>query len=517
MKQYIPPKSSPADRCPACGGLQCLCRPRFFAGQLLTEEDLNRLDRYIREKNKLHNRYLHGTGVVCGLEVLCYRCKGQVLVKSGYAIDPCGEDIVVCKDEIVPVCDMIRQCKDKERQDTDCEDYYSTVDSTCKDKEETWVLAIRYDEKPSRGITALRGSTEGLNCSRCSGGSTDCGAGCYEGGNGKKQSSFNKTQKQTPAQCEPTVICEGYRYEVFRAPQRVVAPGHIQKRLTEGLNALSAPAKAISAADSQKSLKDAIGIVTDFLVASPTANCETFEAVRRIAELGNYATSKDQIQKARTELDSILTKYLYQWIGSALLSPCPDGVTNPRLVLATVTVAADDCRILRICNWTTLRQFVMTMPNIQRWLSLLSPFRQLRTQMESSNCPKPLEQVQLPANDYVQAKELSALVRDAFAGKSTPISAETIRSYLSGSTDKLKAQERNNMPQFLILNELLLPAFKAMAPDTVAKPVSEVESPSAKAAATREMKDLKAQVTKLKGDLAKQQKTIEKLAKRKTK
>ena len=63
--------------CPACGGLQCLCRPRFFAGQLLTEEDLNRLDHYIVEKNKLHNRYLHGWGVVCGLEVVCHPCQDR--------------------------------------------------------------------------------------------------------------------------------------------------------------------------------------------------------------------------------------------------------------------------------------------------------------------------------------------------------------------------------------------------------------------------------------------------------
>ena len=75
-------------RCPACGGLECLCRPRFFAGQLLTEEDLNRLDRYIVEKNKLHNRYLHGWGVVCGLEVICHPCEGQVTVTSGYALSP---------------------------------------------------------------------------------------------------------------------------------------------------------------------------------------------------------------------------------------------------------------------------------------------------------------------------------------------------------------------------------------------------------------------------------------------
>ena len=31
--------------CPDCGGLECLCRPRFFAGQLLTEETMNQLDR----------------------------------------------------------------------------------------------------------------------------------------------------------------------------------------------------------------------------------------------------------------------------------------------------------------------------------------------------------------------------------------------------------------------------------------------------------------------------------------
>ncbi len=43
----------PLPECPECGGLECLCRPRFFAGQLLTEQDLNRLESYIVEKNKL--------------------------------------------------------------------------------------------------------------------------------------------------------------------------------------------------------------------------------------------------------------------------------------------------------------------------------------------------------------------------------------------------------------------------------------------------------------------------------
>ena len=77
--------TDPCTPCPACGGLECLCRPRFFAGQLLTEADLNRLDHYIVAKNKLHNRYVHGWGVACGMEVVCSACGDQVIVRPGYA------------------------------------------------------------------------------------------------------------------------------------------------------------------------------------------------------------------------------------------------------------------------------------------------------------------------------------------------------------------------------------------------------------------------------------------------
>jgi hypothetical protein len=38
--------SSTACCCPACTGLQCLDRTRFFAGQLLTEADLNNEQSY---------------------------------------------------------------------------------------------------------------------------------------------------------------------------------------------------------------------------------------------------------------------------------------------------------------------------------------------------------------------------------------------------------------------------------------------------------------------------------------
>src|ERR671912_723049 len=149
--------------CPTCGGLQCLCRPRFFAGQLLTDETLNQLDHYIVEKNKLHNRYLHGWGVVCGLEVFCHPCEGQVTVTSGYALSPCGDDIVLCSNDVVNVCDLIQRCRERER--LDCEPPRPAASAECQDVQEQWVLTVCFTEKASRGVTALRGNTESACCS----------------------------------------------------------------------------------------------------------------------------------------------------------------------------------------------------------------------------------------------------------------------------------------------------------------------------------------------------------------
>src|SRR5687767_11407116 len=124
--------------CPACGGLECLCRPRFFPGQLLTDEDLNRLDHYIVEKAKLHNRNLHGWGVVCGLELACHPCDGYVTVTAGHALSPCGEDIVLCKDDAVPVCDLIQKCR--QMKPVECDPPRPANDNNGGDTTEDWVL-----------------------------------------------------------------------------------------------------------------------------------------------------------------------------------------------------------------------------------------------------------------------------------------------------------------------------------------------------------------------------------------
>ncbi|MCG0288578.1 hypothetical protein [Streptomyces sp. PSAA01] len=97
-----------------CGGdatrTSAFVRPRFFAGQLLTEDDLGLLVEYTTAKSRLHNRSLYGPGVICGLGVTCDPCGGgTVAVHPGHALDCAGNDIVVSCTERVDVTALVRE------------------------------------------------------------------------------------------------------------------------------------------------------------------------------------------------------------------------------------------------------------------------------------------------------------------------------------------------------------------------------------------------------------------------
>ena len=53
----------------SCAEVPQFDRLTYFYGQMLHARDLQAEQSYFREKLKLHNRCLHGWGVVCGLEV----------------------------------------------------------------------------------------------------------------------------------------------------------------------------------------------------------------------------------------------------------------------------------------------------------------------------------------------------------------------------------------------------------------------------------------------------------------
>ena len=73
-------------------------RVRFFTGQVLTADDFTDEQRYHRRRLREHNRFLHGWGVVCGLDVGATPSAGrpwQVTVSPGYAISAQGDPIHV--------------------------------------------------------------------------------------------------------------------------------------------------------------------------------------------------------------------------------------------------------------------------------------------------------------------------------------------------------------------------------------------------------------------------------------
>lgn len=91
-----------------CCELECLVRPNFFCGQLLTDADLAAMVDWTRKRLSLA-RYRDGWGIACGLDLSCSDPGGNtaccddaksgpaVYLGSGYAIDCCGNDLVVCE------------------------------------------------------------------------------------------------------------------------------------------------------------------------------------------------------------------------------------------------------------------------------------------------------------------------------------------------------------------------------------------------------------------------------------
>jgi hypothetical protein len=72
-------------------------RVSFFDGKLLSVDDLREEQQYHLGKRRLHNRALHGWGVVEGLEVRVppETTPPVVLVETGLALDACGRELVL--------------------------------------------------------------------------------------------------------------------------------------------------------------------------------------------------------------------------------------------------------------------------------------------------------------------------------------------------------------------------------------------------------------------------------------
>ncbi|MEF7616360.1 hypothetical protein V4F39_20765 [Aquincola sp. MAHUQ-54] len=139
--------------CPGCGGpvpctpctLQTPLRNHYFFGKLMDVPDFEVEQEYVVEKFRRHHARLHGSGIVCGLEVLQHpnpACQPRhVIVKPGMAIDCCGNEILVLDDETVDLhaFPAVRQL----------------VDAPDGEDDHLLQLCVRYRECPTEEVPVL--------------------------------------------------------------------------------------------------------------------------------------------------------------------------------------------------------------------------------------------------------------------------------------------------------------------------------------------------------------------------
>lgn len=111
--------------------LKAFERNRYFYGKLLTVRDFEAEQSYGMNKQRLVNRLLHGSGVVCGLEIQ-QESEDRIRIRPGVALDCFGREIVVPKDH---VADQIVPSSAVNCGDADKTQYYIYLEYHERDKE----------------------------------------------------------------------------------------------------------------------------------------------------------------------------------------------------------------------------------------------------------------------------------------------------------------------------------------------------------------------------------------------
>jgi hypothetical protein len=362
-----PPRTTTTQQCccPACAGLECLDRTRFFSGQLLTEADLNNEQSYWLAKSRLHNRYLIGWGIVCGLQVSCSECNGWVNIAPGYAIDPCGNDIIVCSGQSFNVLKAIQACCAPSAT-PNCAPLRYSPPPGCQGGMQKWCITIQYQEQPSRMVTPLQqASSSGSSCS-C-GGTSKGGCGCGCGGGTRSSSNGSSTstcgcssaQTQTASTvptgaCEPTRIIEGFQIGIVAAPQTTEPatsqPGSFLYQIEnciKGLTQLAqmAPPNPPTSTDANAVYQlvcNYLNLVNQYFAQNQfVTHCTLLGELNTIAQSlltpangGTIASYGD----ALTSIGVVIGQAFKDCLCFALLPVCPPSPCDNRLILACVTV-----------------------------------------------------------------------------------------------------------------------------------------------------------------------------------
>lgn len=279
-------------------------RPVFFAGQLLTEDDLGGLAAWTTGRVRAHNRLRHvsadGHGaVLCGLGVGCDSCaRGVVRVGAGHAVDGAGNDIPVTCAEDVDVVALVRE--------------FRAVGGGCPDPcppgpERTYGLFLRYEEEFAEPAAPY-----------------DPGDGCAAVG------------------CVPTRVREGHRYSMG------CLPGPPEDRLCALLRRRFGDDREFLAACVSDKTRPPADDLADWLTARLDVNGDLCDRAP-LALLCDVPSKPPGNDVQHNRLRKVLAwrafeAYLRSAVRSLLVVPCPSGCV-PEVLIAEVTL--DGCDVVR--------------------------------------------------------------------------------------------------------------------------------------------------------------------------
>ena len=330
--------SSGGGPCTCCKPI-CFERPHYFCGQLLSDGDLSAEQRYFREKQKLYHRALHGHGVVCGLRLTCDPdCCRQIRIGEGYAIDDCGNDLVVCRSTSF---DVITALEAKgylvtEPPPDPCED---EKPPRCKVKR-WFYMTIRYAEEEAEYTTPFK---------------TDCGPGA--------------------AACEPTRIRETVRFDVLDAPPKAHNYlDELEKRITRCWSIFT-DGQLGAALRTFHEARQGHGEKTDYyqlfgqlkvlfqrhLKKYPDpSDCTLSDQVDHLHCPTENREQFEGYQGCFSKLFELMVRYAYDCMLGEMIFECPCPPQAHCVGLGTIEV--EDDKVLRVCNCP--RTYVWSFANL---------------------------------------------------------------------------------------------------------------------------------------------------------
>jgi hypothetical protein len=334
-------------------GLTSFQRPNYFYGYLLTDSDLTQEQLYFREKTRLYHRTLDGHGIVCGLRLTCdHNCSGKVLVGRGYAIDQCGNDLIVAQSASV---DVISQLIDKGLIPQD------PIPDPCKPETERsechfrqcFYVTIRYQEQETDFASPLV-------------------TGC----------------QSTASDCEPTRISETITFDVVdKLPPEENRESSLKRRLESSFKIFSegpfaralqkhkellreiveAKASKQGLEEYQKVFFELRGLLLLYFNQCPDRyNCTIGDQIRNICfpEIHKRQRKDDPyLEEVRDAFSSLLALAWQHAVSAALgelVPSCHEACEAGAIYLGTVVV--ENGRVVRVCNCP--RSYVWSWANL---------------------------------------------------------------------------------------------------------------------------------------------------------